>query len=106
MTTLASKAVARAMATAWRWPPDSSSTVLVDALHMDLELVEMSFAISRAFAVDDGEAAELAARLAAEIDVLVDRHVPGEREILIDHLDADVAAHRAGSRNGPACPRR
>jgi hypothetical protein len=66
ITTFASNAVARAMATAWRWPPDSSS-------------------------IDDGEATQFAAGLAAQIDVLVNRHVPGEREILIDHLDPHIA---------------
>ncbi len=39
--------------------------------------------------VDDGEAADAPARFAAEIDVLVDRHVPGEGKVLIDHLYAD-----------------
>src|SRR5207248_2300609 len=49
--------------------------------------------------IDDGQAEAPTAGLAAEIDVLEDRHVPGEREVLVDHLDADrmglTRAHEA-----------
>ena len=38
------------------------------------------------------------ARLAADEDVLGDRHVRGERELLVDRDDAELSARRAGSR--------
>ncbi len=67
--------------------------VLVDRFDVDLQPVEvLRRHLPRLLVVDDGEPAELPAGLAAEIDVLVDRHVPGEREVLVDHLDAELAA--------------
>ena len=42
------------------------------------------------------------ARLAADEDVLGDRHVRGEREFLVDRDDAERAAHRAGCVNATA----
>ena len=46
--------------------------------------------LARQLLVHDREAEDAAAGLAAEIDVLVDGQVPGQREILVHHLDPDV----------------
>jgi len=40
--------------------------------------------------VDDGQSTDPAARLAAQIDVFEDRHVSGQRQILVDHLDSSL----------------
>src|SRR4029077_2184571 len=65
---------------------------LVDRLHPNLQAIEMVRGhLAALLPVDDGEAADASARFAAEIDVLVDRHVPGEGKVLIDHLYADRA---------------
>ena len=63
---------------------------LVDRVDVDLEALQ-HLRRPRAYillAVDE----EALARPAAEEDVLADVHVPAEREVLVDHLDADVAA--------------
>ena len=82
--------------------------VLVDALDVDLEPVEM---LRRHLArlcrwSTMVRPSELAAGLAAEIDVLEDRHVPGEREVLVDHLDADVAGVARAAEMDRPCRRR
>src|SRR5690606_8973407 len=38
--------------------------------------------------IDDGQRPELRPRLPPEVDVLVDRQVTGQREVLVHHLDA------------------
>src|SRR4029079_10975846 len=65
---------------------------LIDAFDVDLETFKMLLGhFARPRMIDDRKPENSAPGLAAEIDVLEDRHVSGEREILINHLDADVA---------------
>ena len=57
MTMRASKAVARAIATAWRWPPESSSTFWSMLLHVDLQPLQvLRRHVAGALLVDDREA--------------------------------------------------
>ncbi len=65
---------------------------LFDAFHMDLESLQMFGRHGAGLGeIDDVEAENPAARLAAQIDVLENRQVSGKGEILVDHFDADPA---------------
>ena len=62
---------------------------LVDRVDVDLEaLQDVIRLVIHLAAVDE----RTFARPAAEEDVLADIHVPAQREVLVDHLDADLAA--------------
>ena len=66
--------------------------VLGHRLDVDVEVVEMGLGhLAGLFMIDDGQRPEPSARLAAHIDVFVNGHVSGQREVLIDHLDALAA---------------
>ncbi len=105
MTTLASKAVARAMATAWRWPPESSSTRWATLLTWMCSLSRCSIARARLALWSTSVNGPIAPRqLAAEEDVLVDAQVAGQREVLVDHLDAQAARIARGCRGARGRP--
>src|SRR6516164_2703234 len=78
--------------------------VLVDGFDLDVETIEMfRSAAARLLVIDDSQAEPTMAGFAAEIDVLKDRHVPGEREVLIDHLDPNgMSIARTGEAHRPA----
>jgi hypothetical protein len=62
---------------------------LIDRVHVDLEALQHLVGLGiHLLAVDE----DAPPRPAAEEDVLADVHVPAERKVLIDHLDADIAA--------------
>ena len=106
MSTRGSKAAARAMAMAWRWPPESIST-RAERRGMRISSASSirwpSVCIRRA--VDERAAGQFAAEeeVAGHVDVVA------EAEILVDHLDAGGAGrggagdpHRfAVERDGP-----
>src|ERR1700738_1960730 len=88
MTMRAFQRSARAIATAWRWPPESSSTgrggSAVSVLRRGGGAQGARFRPHAAL-VEDAQARRQAARqLGADEDVLPDRQARGEGEILVD----------------------
>ena len=92
MITFELKAIARAMATAWRWPPESLSTSKRTG-NLDLETVEQTVCVLlHALVVHDMERTNACAhRFAPEEYVGGNVKVVGKSQVLIDHLDAQAA---------------
>ena len=87
-TILASESRVRAMATAWRWPPDICLTRSRGRVS-DFSSAKISPA--RRYmrgVVEHAERAEAAAQFAAEEDIRGGRQIVAERQVLIDDLDA------------------
>ena len=105
-TTLLAHVTARLTATPWRWPPDIVATGALESCRPTPRLLNASSArrcISRV--VEEAELAEEAAArdLAAEEQVGGGVEVGGEREVLVDGLDAERAGlERRGDRHRPA----
>ena len=90
-TILARDRCVRAMATAWRWPPDIMRTFSRRA-RFGFQLVEqLTRALVHGAVVENAERAEAAHLLARQEDVGRCRQVVAQREVLIDDLDAGGA---------------
>ena len=90
-TIFGSESRVRAMATAWRWPPDICLTRSRGRVS-DFSSLKSSPArrYMRAI-VEDADRADALAQLAPEKDVGGGREIVAEREVLIDDLDAVLA---------------
>ena len=96
------KWIARAMATTCRWPPDSDLTG-------DLKFLKFGFRRPMTLRVADSiagvvERADARRELAAEEQVAGGVDVVGERQRLVDRLDAVAPWRRAGCGSRPVCP--
>ena len=90
-TILASASMVRAIATAWRWPPDICLTRSRGRVSDFSSLEELAGAAVHGAVVEDRTGPILAAHLAAEEDVGGGGEVVAEREVLVDDLDAVAA---------------
>ena len=94
------------MAIDWRWPPDRFSTFSAGVGDDDAEPAEhVPRGLVHAALVEKGQAAEAAARLAAEEEVAGDVDRVAERQVLIDHLDL-LGARIGGRGEGDGACRR
>ena len=108
MTRRAFQYMARPMATAWRWPPEKAATGASRRMTWKSSCAIVSLRrLRHRLAVDDRQEAEqLLHRLAAEEDVGADRQIVGQRQVLVDRLDAVVAGLlRRGERDALAVER-
>ena len=102
MTTREFHITALATATDWRWPPERPATVWRTERIVVTDR-SASVLAARASIVDLVEPAQAVELLAAEEHVLDDVEVVGQREVLVDDLDAEVGrVLRAVDRDGLA----
>jgi hypothetical protein len=103
ISTRAFQWMARAIATAWRWPPESARTgwsrrrISMSSVSM----VRSAAARIAARSMRGRKPSQRAARLAAEEDVGADVEIVGQRQVLVDRLDAAVAGLRGLAKLDP-----
>ena len=92
ITTLEFHITALATATDWRWPPDSPATVW-RTVRSSSPRGSSSVSLARfSIATSSSERSSPPSLLAAQVHVLDDVEVVGEREVLVDDLDPSAAA--------------
>ena len=97
------KWTARAMATAWRWPPDSDLTGCAKFVKFGFSR-PMTLRVSASMLESSSEP-EARRQLAAEEQVARRVDVVGQGERLVDRLDVVAPWRRAGCGSRPACRR-
>ena len=90
-TIFASESMVRAMATAWRWPPDICLTRSRGRVSDFRFLEEFAGALVHRGVVENAEGTEAAAEFAAEEHVAGGGQVSAQRQVLVDDLDAVLA---------------